>query len=188
MVRLPLNPNQCMSLRHQSFRWLKILHRRLSQRPPLCWPVDGQNQLSQGHPFLSLWNQGLRSCQMDSRSANLQELEQKHVVGTRPISLQHPHKIPTTGLLPCYHSPSSRTCAPCQHQTCRPQAEYLQAIRSFMYTMVGTRPNLCYAVSYLARFSSNPLPEHWTAIHHLLCYIEATLNLSLLYTNSKSPL
>lgn len=54
--------------------------------------------------------------------------------------------------------------------------------------MLGAGPDLCYAVSYLGRFTQSPSPKHWTAICHVFCYIKLTLDLGLLYTNSKSPL
>ncbi|SGY57265.1 BQ5605_C006g04249 [Microbotryum silenes-dioicae] len=51
------------------------------------------------------------------------------------------------------------------------QTRYLQAIGSLMYAALGTRPDLAYAVSYLARFAKEPGPTHWTAIKHVLRYI-----------------
>ncbi|SCZ92974.1 BZ3500_MvSof-1268-A1-R1_C071g00363 [Microbotryum saponariae] len=48
------------------------------------------------------------------------------------------------------------------------RTRYLQAIGSLMYAAVGTRPDLAFVVSYLARFSQQPGPEHWTAIKQVL--------------------
>ncbi|SCZ96930.1 BZ3500_MvSof-1268-A1-R1_Chr4-2g06865 [Microbotryum saponariae] len=47
---------------------------------------------------------------------------------------------------------------------------YLQAIGSLLYISLGTRPDIAFAVSYLARFANNPGRRHWinvrqTAIH-----------------------
>ncbi|SGY14895.1 BQ5605_C013g07155 [Microbotryum silenes-dioicae] len=65
---------------------------------------------------------------------------------------------------------------------------YLQAIGSLMYTAVGTRPDLAFVVSYLARFSQQPGPEHWTAIKQVLRYIKGTLGLGLTYRKTSQPL
>ncbi|SGY29518.1 BQ5605_C002g01060 [Microbotryum silenes-dioicae] len=65
---------------------------------------------------------------------------------------------------------------------------YLQAIGSLMYAAVGTRPDLAFVVSYLARFSQQPGPEHWTAIKHVLRYIKGMLDLGLTYRKTNQPL
>ena len=44
------------------------------------------------------------------------------------------------------------------------QLEYSQIIRSLMYLMICTRPNIAYAVSKLSRYTSNPSNDHWTAL------------------------
>ncbi|SGY62767.1 BQ5605_C007g04732 [Microbotryum silenes-dioicae] len=68
------------------------------------------------------------------------------------------------------------------------RTRYLQAIGSLMYAAVGTRPDLAFVVSYLARFSQQPGPEHWTAIKHVLRYIKGTLDLGLTYRKTNQPL
>ncbi|SGY28317.1 BQ5605_C080g12972 [Microbotryum silenes-dioicae] len=70
-----------------------------------------------------------------------------------------------------------------QDSSATPQdcTRYLQAIGSLMYAAVGTRPNLAYVVAYLARFSQQPSPAHWTAITQVLRYIKGTLDLGLTY-------
>ena len=44
------------------------------------------------------------------------------------------------------------------------QLEYSQIIRSLMYLMNCTRPDIAYAVSKLSRYTSNPSDDHWTAL------------------------
>ncbi|SGY47831.1 BQ5605_C001g00579 [Microbotryum silenes-dioicae] len=70
-----------------------------------------------------------------------------------------------------------------QDSSATPQdrTRYLQAIGSLMYAAVGTRPDLAYVVAYLARFSQQPSPAHWTAITQVLRYIKGTLDLGLTY-------
>ncbi|SCZ99308.1 BZ3500_MvSof-1268-A1-R1_Chr7-2g09478 [Microbotryum saponariae] len=68
------------------------------------------------------------------------------------------------------------------------RTRYLQAIGSLMYAAVGTRPDLAFVVSYLARFSQQPGPEHWTAFKQVLRYIKGTLDLGLTYRKTSQPL
>lgn len=38
--------------------------------------------------------------------------------------------------------------------------DYQSAVGSLMYAMLGTRPDIAYAVSLMSRYSANPLPAH----------------------------
>jgi hypothetical protein len=42
--------------------------------------------------------------------------------------------------------------------------QYQSAVGSLMYAMLGTRPDLAFAVSVISRFSSNPTNAHWSAV------------------------
>ncbi|KAI7962338.1 hypothetical protein MJO28_000432 [Puccinia striiformis f. sp. tritici] len=53
---------------------------------------------------------------------------------------------------------------------------YQSFIGSINYLALGTRPDLSFAVNYLARFSANPNETHWAALKHLLQYIATTRN------------
>lgn len=59
--------------------------------------------------------------------------------------------------------------------------DYLGLLGSVMYGMLGTRPDLAFAVGVGSRFSSNPGIEHWNALIHLLRYIKGTINLGITY-------
>jgi hypothetical protein len=48
---------------------------------------------------------------------------------------------------------------------------YQSFIGSLNYLALGIRPDLSYAVNYLARFSSNPNETHWAALSHLIQYL-----------------
>ena len=50
------------------------------------------------------------------------------------------------------------------------QFPYRQLLGSLMYLMVGTRFDIAYAVSQLARVMSNPGVRHWHALKYLLRY------------------
>jgi hypothetical protein len=47
---------------------------------------------------------------------------------------------------------------------------YLSVIGSLSYLAVGTRPDICFAVNYLARFAAKPGPLHWKGVKHLINY------------------
>ena len=59
--------------------------------------------------------------------------------------------------------------------------EYQRLIGSLMYLMLGTRPDLAYAVSKLSRFSSNPSDEHIHAAIRVVSYIKDTTGYCLKY-------
>jgi hypothetical protein len=58
---------------------------------------------------------------------------------------------------------------------------YQSAIGSLMYAAIGTRPDIAYAVQTLSQFSSNPGPEHWTAVKRVFRYLAGTRNLKLTF-------
>jgi hypothetical protein len=68
------------------------------------------------------------------------------------------------------------------------KTRYMQAVGSLMYGMLGTRPDLAHAVSYLSRFSDNPGLSHWAAVVHVLHYIAGTLDLGVLYAASSNKM
>jgi transposase InsO family protein len=62
--------------------------------------------------------------------------------------------------------------------------QYQKDIGSLMYLMLGSRPDLAYAVGKLARFSSNPSPEHLEAVTRIYRYVNGTFDHSLVYVRS----
>ncbi|KAJ8463851.1 hypothetical protein ONZ45_g17438 [Pleurotus djamor] len=60
--------------------------------------------------------------------------------------------------------------------------QYAAAIGSLMYAAIGTRPDISYAVQCLSQFTSNPSPEHWTAVKRVLRYLNGTRDQSITYT------
>ena len=53
-------------------------------------------------------------------------------------------------------------------------APYAKAISSSMYAVLGTRPDLAFAVQHLSQFTTSYGPEYWTAVKHVLRYIKGT--------------
>lgn len=58
---------------------------------------------------------------------------------------------------------------------------YAKAIGCLMYAMMGTRPDIAYAVSYLSRYMKNPTTAHLNAVRRVLRYLKGTLDLKLTY-------
>ena len=57
---------------------------------------------------------------------------------------------------------------------------YQEAVGSLMYAVVATRPDIAYAVSYLARFMSNPGRAHWEAVKRVIRYLKGTKDAKLI--------
>ncbi|TFY52170.1 hypothetical protein EVJ58_g10162 [Rhodofomes roseus] len=58
---------------------------------------------------------------------------------------------------------------------------YREAVGLLMYASLGTRPDITYAVSVLARFSQNPGRAHWEAVKRVFRYLAGTKTLRLTY-------
>ena len=58
---------------------------------------------------------------------------------------------------------------------------YREAIGSLMYLMIGSRPDIAYAVGKLARFCDSPKTKHWVAVKRVLRYIRGTSKIGLCY-------
>ncbi|CAA7264973.1 unnamed protein product [Cyclocybe aegerita] len=56
---------------------------------------------------------------------------------------------------------------------------YHKAVGSLMYTSLGTRPDITFAVQTVSRYTSKPGPEHWEAVKRIFCYLSGTKELWL---------
>ena len=56
---------------------------------------------------------------------------------------------------------------------------YKEAIGSLMYAAIGSRPEIAFTVSYLARFMQNPGPAHWEAVKRVIRYLKGTKDAKL---------
>ena len=67
--------------------------------------------------------------------------------------------------------------------TCTPefQQQYQSVIRSLLYVMLGTRPDISYAVIKMAQFTSNPSSDHMNKAKQIICYFGSTPDLSLVF-------
>ncbi|KAL5577959.1 hypothetical protein UlMin_019658 [Ulmus minor] len=59
---------------------------------------------------------------------------------------------------------------------------YASTVGSLMYAMLCTRPDICYAVGIVSRYQSNPRPNHWVAVKHILKYLKRTRDYMLVYS------
>lgn len=68
------------------------------------------------------------------------------------------------------------------------KSKYQRAVGLLMYAMLGTRPDIAYAVSVVSRFSANPTTDHWLAVQRILRYLRGTLDLELAFSGDLRPL
>jgi hypothetical protein len=66
--------------------------------------------------------------------------------------------------------------------------QYQSAVGSLMYAMLGTRPDIAFAVSVVSRYASNPTEAHWKAVKRILRYLRSTITLELVYKGDLKPL
>ncbi|WZY98278.1 hypothetical protein YC2023_070607 [Brassica napus] len=61
---------------------------------------------------------------------------------------------------------------------------YASAVGSLMYVMVGSRPDLGFAVGLISRFMSHPSREHWEAVKWVLRYVAGAYGRCLTFKKS----
>ena len=60
-------------------------------------------------------------------------------------------------------------------------AKYQQVVGSLLYIMLGTQPDIAYAVTKLAQFAANPLGEHLNQALYICRYLLGTADYALIY-------
>jgi hypothetical protein len=68
------------------------------------------------------------------------------------------------------------------------RTRYQRAVGSLMYAMMGTRPDIAFAVSIVSRFASNPDNTHWLTVQQIFRYLRGTIDHELVYSGNISPL
>ncbi|CAN6457819.1 unnamed protein product [Victoria cruziana] len=58
---------------------------------------------------------------------------------------------------------------------------YAQAVGSLMYLMLGTRPDISFAIGLVSRYQSNPDWHHWQVVKRIFRYLKGTRDLSLTF-------
>ena len=89
------------------------------------------------------------------------------------------------GLLPTRHGIilSKEQCpkTPQEEEDMR-QIPYASAAGSLVYSMLCTKPDICYAVGIVSRYQSNPGMGHWIEMKHILKYLKRTRDYMLMYS------
>ena len=66
--------------------------------------------------------------------------------------------------------------------------KYQSAVGSLMYAMLGTRPDIAFAVSMVSRFAHNPTETHWKAVEQIFGYLNKTIDFELVFRGDLKPL
>lgn len=66
-------------------------------------------------------------------------------------------------------------------------APYKQLIGSLMYIMLGSRPDLCFCVTYFSKFQNCYNNSHWQHLKNVLKYLKATKDVVLTFVSSNEP-
>ena len=61
---------------------------------------------------------------------------------------------------------------------------YREKVGCLIYIMTATRPDLCYIVTKLSKYMSQPNKNHMIAAKHTLRYLKSTKDLKLVYSKS----
>ena len=61
---------------------------------------------------------------------------------------------------------------------------YKQTIGALLYLANLTRPDVAFAINYLARSQADPQDLHWALLNRVFRYLKGTVNLGLLYKNN----
>ena len=59
--------------------------------------------------------------------------------------------------------------------------QYQSAVGSLMHCMLGTRPDIAYAVSMVSKYCINPNSDHWMAVKRIFRYLAGTGGLGITY-------
>lgn len=63
---------------------------------------------------------------------------------------------------------------------------YKQVIGAILYLSNNTRPDIAFAINYLARFQSDPQEIHWKLLKRVFQYLKGTQDMGLLLTKQKT--
>jgi hypothetical protein len=83
-----------------------------------------------------------------------------------------PRSIPAD---PCSHL--EKQCSTFETQ----DYPYREAIGSLMFAAICTRPDISYAVSQVAKYSSKPSYVHWEAVKRIFAYLKGTISFGISY-------
>jgi hypothetical protein len=102
-----------------------------------------------------------------------------HLTDLKPLSTPMDHQV----RLSTEQAPTS--AAEC---TMIRNVPYREAVGALNWAVLATRPDIAFAVTMVAHFTSNPGPAHWEAMKQIFCYLSGTHDLWLTYGEESSPL
>ena len=70
--------------------------------------------------------------------------------------------------------------------TTKLRSDYQSLIGSLLYIMLGTRPDIAFAVTQMAKFASNPSDEHLNRAIYILRYLIGTRDYALVYDGNSN--
>ena len=98
-------------------------------------------------------------------------LEKYNMADSKPVAVPaDPHSHLSANMLPTAEGES---------QLDMNNVPYRAAVGALIYVGNATRPDISFAVHQAARFSSNPLPAHWSAVKRVLRYLKGTQSLGI---------
>lgn len=68
------------------------------------------------------------------------------------------------------------------------QQLYRGLLGSLMYLMLGTRPDICFAIGYLSRFQELATDAHYKCLKRVLRYVKGSKHLALVYRRCDAPI
>ena len=66
------------------------------------------------------------------------------------------------------------------------RSEFQQVIGSLLYIMLGTHPDIVFAVTKLAQFAANPSKEHLDKARYIVRYLAGTANYALVFNGASN--
>src|SRR5882757_1368220 len=116
------------------------------------------------------------------QSAHKVTIDQRTYLNTvlQRFGMENAKASPT--LLPMGYTPAKNNAAPDSNLRTR----YQSVIGSLLYLMLGTRPDITYAVIKMSQFSANPSQEHLDKALYIMRYLAGTQNYSIVYDGEKS--
>ena len=82
----------------------------------------------------------------------------------------------------------SNTVTSCDHKELADATLYREIVGSLIYCMSATRPDICYVVTYLSQYMSEPTQVYMSIAKRVLRYLKGTMNKSLRFVKSENPL
>ena len=61
------------------------------------------------------------------------------------------------------------------------QQPYRELLGCLMYLLIGSRPDICFALNYLSRFQDKASDQHWIHLKRILRYLKGTKDQRLVY-------